>query len=109
MQGVRDPHVRRKLQLMDGLDLKTAIATAQQYELIKRQEEERKAPEVEETFRGRGRSRGRSRGRYRSRGRGRGNGTQKNDGGKGPCSRCHGDHQKTSNAQRLARFAVTVN
>ena len=92
VQGVRDPHVRRKLQLMDGLDLKTAIATAQQYELVKRQEEERKAPEVEETFRGRGRSRGRSRGRYRSQGRGKG--TQNNDGGKGPCSRCHGDHQK---------------
>ena len=42
VQGVRDPHVWRKLELMDGLDLKTAIATAQQYELVKRQEKKEK-------------------------------------------------------------------
>jgi transposase InsO family protein len=96
VQGVRDAHVRRKLQLDDDLNLHKALSIAQQYEMIKSQEEERntQSQDVSEAYQ---RSKGRG-----NRGRGKGKAYHKSQNFKpqnkpgGKCNRCNGDHPPQS-------------
>lgn len=107
--GVLDQDLSEKLQLINNLDLATAITTARQYEQtklqIKEQRGEAAAAADAINFRGRGRAgrgRGRGRGNFNSRGRGssRGAGYRDASGASGAsgyqskCTNCGKSHNK---------------